>query len=73
MLQNILALHFQIKWTAKEKAMDIAGVSAFASLFGNSYSPKAATVDSETDNAESSDGALTAQGAGALPNDDVSQ
>ena len=37
LLLNMLALQLKLKWSAKEKAMDIAGASAFASIFGNTF------------------------------------
>lgn len=38
LLHKIAAMHYKLPWEAKEKAMDIAGVSAFSTLFGNSFS-----------------------------------
>ena len=49
LLQNMLALHLKLKWSAKEKAMDIAGVTAFASLFGNTYRARAPESDLTND------------------------
>jgi len=43
-LHRVQALHYQLAWSPKERAMDISGASAFAKLFGNSFSAAQATA-----------------------------